>query len=272
MSAAAARRPLRFDANLRWLFTEVPFERRFEAAARAGFTAVELGAPYTHAAPRIRTLLDDAGLTPVLINSPHGPPGSATHNGLACIPGARDEFRRGFDTALEYAHALGSGLVHVLGGVRPPGVPAGRARDEYVRNIAWAAERSAHTGVTLVLEAINQRDAPGFVLTSLEQAAGIVHEIGAGHVGLLFDVYHCQVGQGDVTRRLTRHFPLIRHIQVADAPARTEPGSGELNWDFLFDRAGALGYRGWIGCEYRPATTTETGLTWLNPHLPRPAG
>ncbi|WP_232666778.1 hydroxypyruvate isomerase family protein [Pseudonocardia sp. TRM90224] len=254
---------LRFAANLKWLFTELPFEERFDAAAAAGFTAVEYSSPYGFPAAELRRRLDGAGLRQVLINTPGGQPGTPTRNGSACIPDLVPQFRRELDLALEYAGVLGSGLVHVTGGIRPEGVPAADAFATYVTNIGWAAERAAGSGVRLVLEALNQRDAPGFVLTSIEQAAGVVRAVGVDHVRLLFDVYHCQVQQGSVTTRMQELWPLVGHIQVADAPTRTEPGTGELNWRFVFDRIRALDYAGWIGCEYRPANGTLAGLSWL---------
>lgn len=253
---------LRFAANLHWLFNELPFMQRFDAAAAAGFRAVEYPAPYGFSADELRRHLDDAGLDQVLINSPTGAPDSPTRYGSACIPELVKEFREGFDRALEYAGALGSRLIHVVGGICPDDVDRSRAFAQYVANIAWAAERSAGSGVHLVLETINQRDAPGFVLESQQQAAGVVQAVGRDNVGLLFDIYHCQVGQGDVTRTLHELLPFVSHIQVADPPSRTEPGTGELGWDFVFDRIRSFDYTGWIGCEYRPAHETVEGLRW----------
>ncbi|MCB5906533.1 hydroxypyruvate isomerase family protein [Streptomyces pinistramenti] len=261
---------IRFAANLKWLFTEVPFEARFDAAAEAGFRAVEIAAPYVLPAAKVRRLLDDAGLRAVLINSPGGSASSPERNGSACIPQLRDTFRAGFDRAWEYADILGSPVIHVMAGIRPDGTDRDTAFAQYVENIAWAADRCKGSGLRLVLETINQRDAPGFLLTSQEQAADVIRTIGADHIELLFDIYHCQVGQGDVTTRLTALLPLIGHIQVADPPTRTEPGTGELAWDFLFGQLRRLGYDGWIGCEYRPATTTLDGLHWRRRHEDRP--
>jgi hydroxypyruvate isomerase len=152
--------------------------------------------------------------------------------------------------------------VHVLGGIRPDGISPDLAFATYTANLAWAAEQAAGLPVTLVLEAINRRDVPGFVLGSLEQAAAVVHAVGSERVRLLFDIYHCQVGQGDVTTRLETLLPLVAHVQVADAPRRTEPGTGELAWDFVFGTLRRLGYPGWIGCEYQPVAGTVDGLGW----------
>jgi hydroxypyruvate isomerase len=255
-------RGLRLDANLHWLFTELPFEERFDAAARAGFRAVEYPAPYAYSATDLRRRLDDAGLEQVLINSPTGAPGSPTSYGSACIPELVKDFRNGVDLALEYAVALGSQILHVVGGIRPDHVDRDHAFAQYVANIAWAAERASSSGVRLVLETINQRDAPGFILASQEQAAGVVQAVGRDNVGLLFDLYHCQISQGDVTTRLQTLLPFVSHVQVADPPSRTEPGTGELGWDFVFDHLRSVDYAGWIGCEYRPAHGTVEGLGW----------
>jgi hydroxypyruvate isomerase len=261
---------LRFDANLNWLFTEVAFEKRFEQAAQAGFRAVEYPAPYGYSPAVLNKYLRDAGLRQVLINSPAGPVGSPDHHGSACIPDLTATFRDGLLRALEYATGLDTTVIHVMGGVRPDDVSRDAAFATYVTNIAWAAGQAEGTGVTLVLEAINQRDAPGFVLQSIDQAAAVVRAVASRHVGLLFDVYHCQVGQGDLTTRLRELLPLTAHIQVADPPARTEPGTGEIAWEHIFAEIGAAGYAGWIGCEYRPAAGTAEGLGWLRRFAGKP--
>jgi hydroxypyruvate isomerase len=261
-SGAGAPPALRLAANLKWLFTELPFLERFDAAAEAGFTAVEFASPYEYAAEDVRRGLDAAGLKQILINTPAGGPSSPTRSGLACIPDQVAEFRDGVRTALEYASVLGSSFIHVMGGIRPDGVSRDRAFATYVTNVAWAAQEASSSGVTLVLEAINRRDVPRFVLDSVDQAADIIQAVGEPKLRLLFDVYHCQVGQGDVTARLTRHAPLIGHVQVADAPFRTEPGTGEIGWEKVFETLREIRYAGWIGCEYGPTTGTLEGLGW----------
>jgi hydroxypyruvate isomerase len=255
--------PLRFDANLKWLFTEVEFEQRFDRAAQAGFRAVEFPAPYEYPSSVLNKYLRDAGLRQVLINSPAGPEDSPDRHGSACIPALTAKFRDGLLRAVEYATDLGATVIHVMGGVRPDEVSSDAAFATYVANVAWAADQAAGTGVTLVLEAINQRDAPGFVLQSIDQAADVVRAVGSPHVALLFDVYHCQVSRGDLTTRLRELLPLTGHIQVADVPDRTEPGTGEIAWGHIFAEIGNAGYAGWIGCEYRPAADTAGGLGWL---------
>ncbi|WP_020122004.1 hydroxypyruvate isomerase family protein [Streptomyces canus] len=254
---------LRFDANLKWLFTEVPFEERFDAAARAGFTAVEYASPYAYEPRRLRALLDDAGLEQILINTPMGPAGSPTRSGYACLPDAVGDYREGVLRGLEYATALGAKFLHVVGGIVPEGVSADRAFARYVANIAWAAEQARGTGIRLLLEAQNQRDAPGFVLTSQARAAAVVEAVGVDLVGLLLDFYHAQIDEGDLIRTFEKHRGIALHLQIADVPERHEPGTGEIAYSTLFRVIESSGYDGWIGCEYRPATETAAGLTWM---------
>jgi hydroxypyruvate isomerase len=250
---------LRFCANLGWLFTELSLERRFAAAAKAGFTAVEHASPYTLSADRWRALLDDAGLEQALINMPAGPDGA----GWGCLPDRVDEFRSSVERALEYAVVLGCPLVQLRAGLRPPDLPADTALARFTANVVWAAQRAAAAGVRLTLEAVNERDLPGYFLTTQEAAAAIAQAAGPEHVGVQFDIYHCQIAQGDITTRLEALFPLIAHVQVADAPSRTEPGTGEISWAYIFQRLARLDYSGWIGCEYRPENGTADGLGWL---------
>ncbi|MFB7630178.1 hydroxypyruvate isomerase family protein [Streptomyces sp. NPDC056149] len=254
----------RFAANLTWLFTEVDFEARFEAAAAAGFAGVEYSSPYDYPAARLRRRLADAGLTQVLLNSPKGSPGSPARAGLACIPGLEAEFRAGIERGLAYADALGCGLLHVVGGIVPQGVGRDRAFARYVTNLAWAAERAAGTGVRLVVEAQNGRDAPGFVLNSQAQAAAVVEAVGADHLGLLLDFYHLQVAEGDLVRTYRRLADRVFHLQIADPPCRHEPGTGEICWRAVFRAVRDSGYDGWIGCEYAPLAGTVPGLGWMS--------
>jgi hydroxypyruvate isomerase len=247
----------RFCANLKWLFTELPFLDRFDAAARAGFQAVEYASPYEFPVAEIRSRLNASGLKQVLFNTPAG-----GGSGMACIPGREEEFRDGVKKALDYAAGLDCSLVHLMAGIVPAGVARETASATYGDNVAWAADNAAPAGVKLVLEPINQRDVPGFFLQTQEQGAAMVEAVGRDRLGLQFDVYHCQVAQGDVTRRMETLLPVIAHMQIADAPGRNEPGTGEIAWDFVFRRMDELGYSGWVGCEYRPATETVAGLGW----------
>jgi len=256
---------LRFDANLKWLFTELPFERRFDAAAAAGFTAVEFASPYEYPAAEVRRRLDDAGLAQVLINTPAGAPGMPGQSGYACLPDRVDEFRAGVRQGLEYAVALGAPLLHVLGGIVAPGVSRQRAFARYVANIAWAGQQAADAGVRLVLEAQNGIDTPGYILRCQEEAAAAAEAVDG--VGVLMDFYHLQVGEGDVVRTFERFRDRVLHIQIADPPARTEPGTGEIGWTAVFDAVRRSGYTGWIGCEYRPRSGTVAGLGWLEEWL-----
>jgi hydroxypyruvate isomerase len=253
----------RLAANLRWMFTELPFEARFAAAAEAGFAAVEYPAPYAYPAPELVRRLADAGLRQALVNSPMGAAGTPTERGSACVPGARQEFRQSIESALEYATALDCGIVHVVAGLRPADVSWERAFAEYVENIAWAAEFSAGTDVTLVLEAQNSTDVPGFLVRTQDQTAAVVEAIDADNVRLLFDVYHVQMEQGNVSDAFARLRPLVAHIQIADAPGRHQPGAGELNWRRIFPLIASTGYRGWIGCEYAPQPDTASSLGWI---------
>jgi hydroxypyruvate isomerase len=257
-----AAQSLRFDANLKWLCTEVAFERRCAAAAELGFAAVEIAAPYAYPVTSLRHWLAEAGVSLVLINSPGGEPGSLAAHGSACHPGAVAEFRSGAQLALEYATALGAPFIHLMAGVAPDDVPYERSYQTYLDNLAWCAEQAAKTEVTLLVEVINQRDVPGFVLRSLGQAAAVIQAVGSPAVRLLFDVYHCQVNEGDVTTRWRELATLTGHIQVADAPDRSEPGTGELNWDHLLGEISGSGYAGWVGCEYRPTRDTSSSLAW----------
>jgi hydroxypyruvate isomerase len=251
----------RLAANLSMMFNEVPFLDRFAAARGAGFEAVEFLFPYAFPAAEIRKRLDDNGLAIALFNMPPGD-WDAGERGLACLPDRVEEFRRGVGTALEYADALGGKLVHCVAGIIPAGVPQATAAAVYATNLAWAAERTHEAGVRIAIEPINQRDIPGFFLTSQAHGAAIAAAIGADRVGLQFDVYHCQITEGDITKRMEAFLPVIVHMQIADVPARNEPGTGEIGWPYVFRRMDELGYQGWVGCEYRPAAGTVEGLGW----------
>jgi hydroxypyruvate isomerase len=250
----------RLAANLSMMFNEVPFLDRFAAAGKAGFKAVEFLFPYEFPAAELRARLADAGLTQALFNAPPGDWGMG-ERGLASLPGRQQEFRDGIHKALEYATVLDCPIVHVMAGI-PTGVAPVTAAALYAANLAWAAEQAVGAGKKLVIEPINHRDMPGYYLNTVEQGAAIVEAIGRDRLGLQFDIYHCQVTQGDVTKRLETLFPVVAHIQIADVPARNEPGTGEIGWDYVFKRIDALGYAGWVGCEYRPAGDTVAGLAW----------
>jgi hydroxypyruvate isomerase len=251
----------RFCANLGFLFPDIPFLERFEAASRAGFTGVEYASPYEYPAAELRSRLNANGLTQVLINSPAGNR-AAGERGFACLPGRERIFRDGIEQALDYAVALGCQRVHVMAGVPPTDVAHDTAAALYAANLAWAGERGLAAGVKLVIEPLNPRDAPGYLLRTQEQGAAIAAAIGRDRLGLQFDIYHCQIAQGDVTTRLAALIGAIDHMQLADVPGRHEPGTGEIGWDYVFRRIDDLGYAGWIGCEYTPLGDTAAGLAW----------
>lgn len=253
----------RFAANVKWLFAGLPFEQRFEAAATEGFRAVEIPNPYEQSPSQLRRMLESTGLEAVLVNSPQGPPGSPTAGGAACLPGYAYEFQTGVERGLEYATEIGCSLLHVVGGRKPDGVSRVEAFAQYVRNITWAADRASSTPVRVLLEMQNQRSAPGFVLRSQSEAAAVAKAVG-GPVGLLFDVFHTQVAEGDVASKFDEVRPLVDHIQIGDGPSRSEPGTGELAWSFLLDRIRRSGYTGWFGCEFEPLGESVGVLQRLN--------
>lgn len=247
----AATSTTKFAANLKWLFADLPLERQLSAVATEGFTGVEIPAPYDQPPAKWRTVLADVGLDVVLINTPLGPPGSSEAGGLACLPDRVPEFERGIEQALEYASHMSCSLVHVVGGRRPPGLTRVRAQAQYIRNITWAAEKARAAGVRLVLEMQNQRSAPRFVLESQAQAAAVAEAVG-DPVGVLFDVFHTQVAGGDVVRTFEQVRSLVDHIQIGDAPERSEPGTGEMAWPFVIEEILSSGYGGWFGFEFTP--------------------
>ncbi|MBV7499306.1 2-oxo-tetronate isomerase [Achromobacter sp. ACM05] len=256
----------RLAANLSMMYTEHPFLERFAAAAHDGFTGVEFLFPYDFTAAEIRSRLDAHGLTQALFNAPPGD-WAAGERGIASLPGREDEFKRGLDQALEYAAVLGNRHLHVMAGLIRPGQDHAAHRDVYVRNLALAARTAATAGVTVVIEPINTRDIPGFFLNRQDDAQAIRHDVGADNLKVQFDIYHCQIVEGDIAMKLERDMPGIGHIQIAGVPDRHEPDLGELNYPYLFQRIDALGYQGWIGCEYRPRAGTSEGLGWAQPYL-----
>lgn len=251
----------RFAANLTMMFTEVPFLDRFERAARAGFEAVEFLFPYAFEAVQIRQRLDDNGLQLVLHNLPAGD-WDAGERGIACLPDRQAEFRAGVARAIGYAQALGVGQLNCLAGKAPAGVDAGLLRATFVENLAFAALELKGAGLRLLIEPINTYDIPGFFLNRTDQAADILQEVGADNAFIQYDIYHAQRMEGELAATMLKHLARIGHIQLADNPGRNEPGTGEINYPFLFAHLDRIGYGGWIGCEYKPATTTEAGLGW----------
>ena len=251
----------RFAANLSMLFTEVPFLDRFERAARNGFEAVEFLFPYDHPAEEIRARIDRHGLRIVLHNLPAGD-WAAGERGIACHPGRIAEFRAGVVQAIAYAQALGVPQLNCLVGIAPQGEDAGRLRRTLVENLRFAAAALQSAGLRLLVEPINPFDIPGFYLTRTDQALALLDEVGADSAFVQYDIYHAQRTEGELAATLQRHLPRIGHVQLADNPGRNEPGTGEINWRFLLAHLDRIGYGGWVGCEYKPARTTEIGLPW----------
>lgn len=250
-----------FAANLTMLFTEVPFLERFECAASAGFTAVEFLFPYAWPAQEIKARLDAHGLRLVLHNMPPGD-WDAGDRGLACDPARVDEFRAGVPKAIEYALALGAPQLNCLAGRAPAGVPDALLRQTLVANLRFAASELQSAGLRLLMEPINTFDMPGFYVNRTAQALDILDEVGADNAFVQYDFYHAQRMEGELAATLQKHLARIGHIQLSDNPGRHEPGTGEINYRYLFARLDALGYRGWVGCEYKPLTTTLAGLGW----------
>jgi hydroxypyruvate isomerase len=253
---------LRFAANIGMLFGEVPFLQRFGRAARAGFAAVEYPFPYEYSQAELADALAQHGLVQVLFNLPPGD-WARGERGIACDPARVGEFHDGVGLALEYARALGVSQVNCLAGIPPQGVDAELCRRTLLDNLRFASEALERAGVRLLVEPINGRDMPGFFLQRSRDARALIEELKPVPLWLQYDVYHMQVMEGDLALTLEELLPVIAHIQIADHPGRHEPGSGEIHFPFLFAWLERIGYAGWVGCEYRPLTTTEAGLDWL---------
>ena len=260
----------RLAANLSTLFAEVGFMQRFERAARAGFTAVECQFPYEFPSREIAAALDDSGLRMVLHNLPAGD-WAAGERGIACHPHRVAEFRAGVDQAMAYAATLGVAQLNCLAGIKPKGIADADARRTLAENLAFAAARFGAAGIRLLIEPINTFDIPGFLIDRTRQALDLIAEVGSDNLLLQYDIYHMQRMEGDLARTIETNLARIGHLQLADNPGRHEPGTGEINHTFLLDHLDRIGYAGWIGCEYQPATTTEAGLGWAAPYL-KPAG
>ncbi|WP_322011449.1 2-oxo-tetronate isomerase [Paraburkholderia sp. J12] len=258
----------RFAANLTMMYPEHAFPDRIAAAARDGFAAAECLFPYELPAAELKARLDASGVELVLFNAPPGN-WAAGERGLASLPGREDEFRHGIDRALDYARVLGNRRLHVMAGLRAPDTALEAQRELYLRNLAWAAKAAATAGVTILIEPINPRDMPGYLLNRQDDAQTIRAELNEPNLRVQFDCYHCQIVEGDLAMKLRRDIGGIGHVQIAGVPDRHEPDIGELNYPYLFALLDELGYDGWIGCEYRPRAATSAGLEWLRPYLPQ---
>lgn len=244
---------MKLSANLGFLWKELPLPDAIRAAKRAGFGAVECHWPYDIPADEVRAVLAETGLTMLGLNTR---PGVEPEFGLAALPGREGDARASVEEAIAYAEAIGCPHVHVMAGKS-----GDEGREAFRANLDFACERAGD--ITILIEPINPRDVPGYHLTTLEQAAGIVADLDRPNLKIMADCYHIQIMGGDLVRRLERHLPLIGHVQIAAVPSRGEPGGGELNYPWIADTLDALGYRGWIGAEYKPSGPTDAGLGWM---------
>lgn len=251
----------RLAANLSMMFTEVPFAQRFQAAADAGFEAVEFLFPYDWPAEDIARWREDAGVEIVLFNLPPGA-WAAGDRGLAALPDRRAEFRQSVTAAIGYAKILGTPRLHAMAGIASAEDPFQRAT--YLDNLRFASERAEQDGIVLLIEPLNPRDMPGYFLSGFDLAAELLDELVCENVRLQFDIYHRQILCGDMLKGLAGLLPRIGHIQIAAVPSRAEPGSGELDDFRILDALDEMGYEGFVGCEYRPAGSTLDGLGWID--------
>ena len=270
-----------FAANLSMMYPDMDFLDRFEAAAKDGFKAVEYLFPYAYAAEELAARLKGNGLQQVLFNMPPGGTDSASISqaweqgvrGTACIPGREAEFQTGVKLAMHYAEVLNCPRIHAMAGLLPSGVSRSQAQETLVANLKWACQTVKAQGLDVLLEPINPRGIPGFFVNRQDHAHEILTQVGEPNLKVQMDLFHCQIVEGDVTTKVERYLPTgnVGHFQIADVPLRHEPGTGELNWPYLFDlidRVSAeCGWQGWVGCEYVPADVTQggtsRGLSWL---------
>jgi 2-dehydrotetronate isomerase len=253
----------RFAANLSMMFNEVPFLDRFEAAAKAGFTAVEFLFPYDHPAKEVGARLHGNGLTQALFNLPPGD-WAAGEKGFAALPDRFADLQASLRTALPYLEATGVKRLHLMAGIADRNDPMAMAA--FRKSVKWAAEFLAPHGLDVVIEPINSRNVPGYFLNDFPFAQSVIRELKIPNLKLQFDIYHCQIIHGDVTMRLREAMPMIGHIQIASIPSRNEPDGEELNYPFLFAELDRLGYAGFVGCEYNPRGKTTDGLAWFKPY------
>ncbi|MDP6512059.1 MAG: hydroxypyruvate isomerase [SAR202 cluster bacterium] len=256
----------KFAANLTMMFNEVDFLDRFAAAADAGFKGVEYLFPYDYDKDQLAELLSQHGLTQVLHNLPAGD-WDGGDRGIACDPDRVGEFQDGVGQTIEYAAVLNCPMVNCLAGIPPRTVAASRIHATLLDNLKFAASKLGEAGIQLLIEQINTIDIPGFYITGTQQGRSIINDVGSSNLFLQQDIYHMQIMEGDLARTIAANLDVIRHMQLADNPGRNEPGTGEINWPFLFDFIDSTDYEGWIGCEYRPAGDTNEGLVWIKPYL-----
>ena len=254
----------RFAANVSTMFPDQPVGERFSAARAMGFHAVEYLFPYGEPATEIRRRLDETDIRMILLNTPLGD-AAGGERGLAAVPGRRDDFLGHFDQAMGYARKLGVPMIHVMAGIVPE-ADREAAEAEFTRNVRQAADIAARHGIRILLEPLNHEDTPGYFLTRTAETRRLIHAIARDNVLLQYDLYHRQIMEGNLARGIADNLDLIGHIQFSSVPGRHEPRYGEVNLPFLFDLCDRLGYHGWIGCEYRPMTSTGEGLSWGKPY------
>ena len=254
----------RFAANLSLLFTERPFLERFAAARAACFAAVEFHFPYEYDRAALAEVVLTSGLDVVLFNLPAGD-WAAGERGIACHPRRIAEFQDGVGQAIEYARILGCARLNCLAGIAPGDIAHDKAHETLIENLRFAAAVTGRAGIELVLEPLNTRDTPGFLVTTTRSGLALIKEVGSDNLRLQYDIYHAQVMEGDLARTVQEILPQIAHIQLADNPGRHEPGSGEINFPFLLQHLDAIGYSGWVGCEYKPSGRSEDSFAWLEP-------
>ena len=255
----------RFAANLWYLFQEVDLMDRFEAAAKAGFEAVEIQFPYQWPSADLAARLDAFGLRQVLINAPAGD-WEAGERGLAALPGRQEEFRDAIGQAIDYGRALSCPAIHVMAGVLADDGDRQRAMETYAENLAFAAARCSEEGIRVLIEALNPLDAPGYLIGSTAEARSVIDAAGHGNLTMQYDLYHGAMNGDDLIETIGANLDVIGHMQVAGVPGRHEPdgqsGGGGMDYGALFEAIDGLGYTGWIGCEYRPRAGTVEGLGW----------
>jgi hydroxypyruvate isomerase len=257
-----AQRKLKYCANLGWLFADLPFEQRFAAAAKAGFRGVEFSQPYDYPIATLKGLLRENDLELVLFNLPAGN-WAGGDRGIGCIRARQQEFADGLKRALDYAVELGCKRVNCLSGIMPQGVDEGGLWQTLAENLHLAAEALARENILLVTEPINRNDFAGFFLNTSARGMKAIAMAAHPNIKLQYDIYHMQRSEGELAATIARLLPMIGHMQVADNPGRHQPGTGEINFSFLLNHIAALGYDGWMGCEYAPRGKTQDTLGWM---------
>jgi len=253
-------------ANLSMLFPQLEFLDRFAAAAKAGFRAVEYQYPYDWQPADLAAAARDARVEVLLHNMPQGD-AQRGERGTACLTGREQRFRDDLERAIEYARVARCPNLHLMAGVVPEGADRAALHATYVSNLKQAARRLAREGMRALIEPLSERTVANCFLRSSAQAARVLDDVAADNVLIQYDFFHMQIMEGNLASTVERLLARIGHIQLADVPGRHEPGTGEINFDFLLRHLDALGYSGWVGCEYNPEGDTLEGLTWARPYL-----